>query len=202
MYKRAVARGSSHDIRRMEGTAHLISKRAFTALSLEKQAVEKLRTIDDMSFDDVVIFRAAPGSLKMIDGRARKAYAIPFSIMQETSPRKVAMMSVRDRAKDVLDGYISFYIFHGADEQIIYAFYQEELAAVVLLIAIGDVSRDEAMRFIMHTSIRTSAGKVCCECGARAPKLKKCPCKKVRYCSKVCQHAHWPDHRACCSRGD
>ena len=186
-----------------EGTVHLISKRAFVALSSEMQAVEKLRTIDDMSFDDIAIYRAAPGSLKMINGRARKAYAIPFSIMQET--RKVAMMSVRDRAKDVFDGYISFYVFHGADEEIIYAFYQEDLAAVVLLIAKGDVARDEAMSVIMHTSIRTSAGKVCCECGARAPqggpKLKKCPCKKARYCSTECQHAHWPDHRTCCSRG-
>jgi hypothetical protein len=185
-----------------EGAAHLISKRAFMALSSEMQAVEKLRTIDDMSFDDMVIFRAAP--VKVINGRARKAYAIPFSIMKETSPRKVAMMSVRDRAKDVFDGYISFYVFNGADEETIYAFYQEELAAVVLLVAMGDVARDEAMRFIMHTSIRTSAGKVCCECGARAPqggpKLKKCPCKKVRYCSRECQTAHWAAHRCCCSR--
>ena len=185
-----------------EGTMHLMSKRAFAALSTEKQAVEKLRTIDDMSFDDVVIFSAAP--LKIMDRRARKAYAIPFSIMQGTSPRKVAMMSVRDLAKDVFKGYISFYIFHCADDETIYAFYQEESAAVVLLTANSDAARKGAMRFIMRTSIETSAGKVCCECSARAQqeKLKKCPCKKVRYCSKECQRAHWHDHRPCCGRAE
>ena len=177
-------------------------------MSLEPMASEKLRTIEDMSFDDVVIFKALPEAApKVIIGRARKAYSTPFRIMQRVPSTNVAMISVRDREEDVLTGYISFYVFNDAapDEETLYAYFHEELGAVVLLTATGEQARDAAMHIIVSTSIETSAGKVCCECGARAPqggpKLKKCPCKKARYCSTECQHAHWPDHRACCSRG-
>ena len=191
--------------------AHLISERAFEALSLEKKATEKLRTIDDTSFADVVICRVTTDAIQTIHGRAREAYAIPFSIMQASSPRKAAMMSIRDRTKDVLKGYTSFYIFNASvassaprncslicDDDTMFAFYHKESAAIVLVTAIGAAARDKAIRFILRASIETSAGKICCECGAREPKLKKCPCKKVRYCSMVCQLAHWPDHRVGC----
>ena len=187
-----------------EGISHLISKRASVALSSDKQMSEKMSTLAVMSFDDVFIFRAhriddSKYALRAIVGRAREAYAIPFNILK--SDAKVSLISVCDREEDVLAGYIAFYVFNdaGPGKESIYAFYNKELSSVVMLTAVGN----DAIHVITEMSIVLSAGKVCCECGGRStqPKLKKCPCKKVRYCSKECQSAHWPAHRACCNRG-
>jgi hypothetical protein len=167
---------------------------------------EKMRTIEGMSFDDLIILRAhrignSKYTLHSIVGRAREAYAVHFHILK--SGAKVSLISVSDREEDVLAGYIAFHVFNdaGPGEESIYAFYHKESSAVVLLTALGEL--EDAMRIITAMSIVLPAGKVCCECGGRSaqPKLKKCPCKKVRYCSKECQHAHWADHRRCCNRG-
>ncbi len=187
-----------------EGPSHLISKRASAALSSDKQMSEKMSTLAGMSFDDLFIFRAhriddAKYALRAIVGRAREAYAIPFNILKKRA--QVSLISVCDREEDVLAGYIAFYVFNdaGPGKESIYAFYNKELSTVVMLTAVCN----DAFHVITELSIVLSAGKVCCECGGRRaqPKLKKCPCKKVRYCSMECQNVHWAAHRACCNRG-
>jgi hypothetical protein len=189
-----------------EGISHLISKRASVALTSDPRIIEKMSTLDGMRFDDLFICRAhrigdSKYALHAIVGRAREAYAIPFNTLKSSA--QISLISVCDREEDVLAGYIAFYVFNdaGPGEESIYAFYNKESSTVTMLTAI----REDAMNVITMLSIVLPAGKVCCECGGRSaqgePKLKKCPCKKVRYCSKECQHAHWATHRVCCNRG-
>ena len=41
----------------------------------------------------------------------------------------------------------------------------------------------------------------CARCGAEGDNLKRCSrCKKVAYCSRDCQVAHFPEHKAPCKR--
>jgi hypothetical protein len=41
----------------------------------------------------------------------------------------------------------------------------------------------------------------CETCKAKSALLKKCECKKVYYCNKLCQKNHWSHHKlSCCSR--
>lgn len=43
--------------------------------------------------------------------------------------------------------------------------------------------------------------KKCARCGVRDVKLLKCSrCFSARYCSKDCQVAHWPEHKAVCKK--
>jgi hypothetical protein len=196
-------------------TRHLISERAITAMTLEKRASENLRTILGVPrrFADVLTFNVPPVydgtscelDWEVIHGQARDACYNAFRTMQCVPP--VSMIPVPDDEKVVLAGFIPYFAFKATRtaEESIYAFYHEDRAAVVMLTVSGDLARKSAMRVIVDESFRVPAGKICCECGARrvegAPKLKKCPCKKVRYCSKECQKAHWRDHRVCCDRG-
>ena len=41
--------------------------------------------------------------------------------------------------------------------------------------------------------------KVCCKCGEKRRKLKRCTsCKVVYYCGKQCQQQDWPTHKTKC----
>ncbi|XP_064615597.1 uncharacterized protein LOC135479635 [Liolophura sinensis] len=45
-------------------------------------------------------------------------------------------------------------------------------------------------------------GQQCANCKTIGGELKKCTgCKTTAYCSKSCQQAHWPRHKASCKRG-
>ena len=193
-----------------QGCAHLLSLDAFKAALAEGRATDKLRAVDDMSFKDARVFKVYPGkdatAMDEITTRgAKKKYADHFCNIQKPLVRDIGVTcAFEDDNK--LHGYIPYFSF-AADvfgDEIMYAFFHKSIGAVVLLMstkADGHASANQVMHSMAEP---TPFGKLCAWCGGRSwcdgGKLKKCPCKTVRYCGTECQHAHWADHRACCSR--
>jgi hypothetical protein len=70
----------------------------------------------------------------------------------------------------------------------------------------GDSQHDDALLRIKATCALKKFDKMCAWCGTlrgdgTGDKLKKCPCKICRYCSKRCQLEHLPFHRGVCTVG-
>ena len=189
--------------------AHLISSDAIEAA----MAPGKLRGLDGMSFKDVRVFKVmdAQGkhaaALYELTLDEKKKYASHFCNIGEPLIRDFGFLCALEGG-DKLRGYIPYYSF--ADDmfgdEIMYAFFHKSIDAVVLLIS-KRADAHAAANQVMHSlGELTPFGKLCAWCGGRRDaeggKLRKCPCKTVRYCSKECQTTHWADHRACCSRGN
>lgn len=56
----------------------------------------------------------------------------------------------------------------------------------------------------MEVTAAVSQTRICAACGNRrgtsGAALRKCAeCRSVKYCSKACQHAHWPVHKLSCA---
>ncbi len=198
-----------------QSCAHLLSLDAFKAALADGRATDKLRSLDDMKFKDARVFKVrpmdAPGkgetAMDEVTRGAKKKYADHFCNIQKPLIRDIGMTCAFDDG-DMLHGYIPYYSF-AADvfgDEIMYAFFHKSMDAVVLLMstkADGHASANQVMHSMAEP---TPFGKLCACCGGRSwcqgGKLRKCPCKTVRYCGKECQNAHWADHRACCSRGN
>ena len=186
--------------------AHLLSSDAIKAA----MAAGKLEGLDDMSFKDARVFKAmdAPGknaaALYELTRSEKKKYASHFCNIGEPLIRDFGFLCVLE-AGDKLRAYIPYYSF--ADdvigEEIMYAFFHKSLDTVVLLISKRDDAHTVANQVMYSLGEQTPFGKLCAWCGGRSwcqgGKLKKCPCKTVRYCTKACQHAHWADHRSRCA---
>ena len=170
----------------------------------------KLKALDNMSLKDVRVFKVmdAPGKhaaelYELTQGEKIK-YASHFCNIREPPTRDVGVLCALEDGKK-LHGYIPYYSF--ADDifgdEIMYAFFHKSIDAVVMLIAKRADAHAAAKKGMQSMADQTPFGTLCACCGVRREggKLRKCPCKTVRYCSKECQNAHWADHRACCSRG-
>jgi hypothetical protein len=186
--------------------AHVLSMGAIEAAT----SVGKLKALDGMKFKDVRVFIVLPmagkdaSALYELTRGEKKKYANHFCNIREPLIRKFGFLCALEDGNK-LDGYIPYYSF--ADDifgdEIMYAFFHKSIDAAVLLIS---KRADAAAAQVMYSMAEmTPFGKLCACCGGRAwfqeGKLKKCPCKTVRYCSKECQYAHWADHRGFCSRG-
>ena len=191
-----------------QSCAHLLSSDAIKAA----MAAGKLRGLDDMSFKDVRVFKAvdAPGkgaaALYELTRGEKKKYASHFCNIGEPQIRDFGFLCALEDGNK-LRGYIPYYSF--ADDifgdEIMYAFFHESIDEVVLLISKRADTHAVANQVMHSMGELTPFGKLCACCGGRAwcqgGKLRKCPCKTGRYCSKECQSAHWADHCGCCSRG-
>ena len=180
----------------MDAWAHLISLDAIKAA----MAADKLDALDDMSFRDAHVFKAAGiNELTLLE---KIKYANHFANIREPGGRDLGVLCALEDGKK-LRGYIPYYSF--ADDvfgdEIMYAFVHKSLDAVVLLITRRGDAHAAAIRVMQTMAEQTPFGKLCACCGTARPGLKKCPCKAVRYCSEACQRAHWAAHRACCGRG-
>ena len=170
----------------------------------------KLSALDDMKFKDVRVFKVYPeeagATLANLTRGEKKKYANHFCNIKEPLFRNFGVLcALVDGEK--LHGYIPYFWFaHDMlGDEIMYAFFHKSMDAVVLLIS-KTADAHAAANKVMHSMAEpTPFGKLCACCGVRreadAGKLRKCPCKTVRYCSKECQNAHWADHRPLCSRG-
>jgi hypothetical protein len=196
-----------------KGLSHLISVDAFKAVLADVDATEKLREVEAMSFREARVFRIYPGegatAMVEVTAGAKKKYKDHFINIQNPLIRDVGVTCAFE-ADDTVLGYIPHYSFASDvfGDEIMYAFFHKHIDAVVMLMATradGYISATQ----VMHSMAEPIPfGKLCAWCGGRTwgpkggeEKLKKCPCKTVRYCSKECQYAHWADHRPCCSRG-
>jgi hypothetical protein len=193
----------------LETLSHLISTAALQAVSTDGRATEKLRAVDDMSFKEARVFKVCPGggatAMTKVTGGAKKKYANHFCNMQNPLARGIGIICLFEDDGKKLHGYIPYYSFKAGvfGDEIMYAFFHKGIDAVVMLMA---AKADASPAQVMHSMGEpVPFGKICAWCGvqtgAQGEKLKKCPCKTVRYCSKECQSAHWADHRPCCSRG-
>lgn len=194
------------------GAPHLISQLALDALLTESQTTESLETVGSMSLSDVRIFvvmgKNTPSvdvPMKEIVGRTKNIYAEHFRNIQRTVGCKLAITCIHEAGLHVgMLGYVSYYTYALGDETI-YVYYHETLSQIVLLCASTAPACAAACRFVKATGLVLPFGKLCSYCGNRTwcgqgeAKNKKCPCKKVRYCSKDCQVAHWPAHRTKCA---
>jgi hypothetical protein len=186
-----------------QNCAHVLSLDAIKAV----MAAGKLKALDDMCFKEARVFKVYPGNdaaaLYELTRSEKKKYASHFCNIGEPHVRDFGVLCALEDG-DKLHGYIPYYSF--ADDlfgdEIMYAFFHKSIDAVVLLISKrGDVHA--AANQVMHSMAEmTPFGKLCAWCGGRGGKLRKCPCKTVRYCGKECQHAHWGDHRCKCPYGD
>ena len=50
-----------------------------------------------------------------------------------------------------------------------------------------------------HDNAAYSWPSICCACYSTVARSARCPCRKVHYCNKECQRAHWPVHRQSCT---
>ena len=182
----------------MDAWAHLISLDAIKAAAV----TVKLDALDDMSFRDAHVFKAAGiNELTLLE---KIKYANHFCNIREPVARDLGVLCALEDGKK-LRGYIPYYSF--ADDilgdEIMYAFFHKSLDTVVLLISKRDDAHTVANQVMYSLGEQTPFGKLCAWCGGRSwcqgGKLKKCPCKTVRYCTKACQHAHWADHRSRCA---
>ena len=97
-------------------------------------------------------------------------------------------------------GFVPYYEHECTSLGTVYAVYCKHLSAVALISP--DIRGAEIALAVANLGETIPFGKLCAWCGKRAAagdaRLKKCPCKKCRYCSRECQLAHWGDHRPAC----
>jgi len=85
----------------------------------------------------------------------------------------------------------------------VFFYFHSQLNRIVLIASSFD-ERGCAVRHILATGLLHTFERLCAWCGraaesgAIAADLRKCPCKKVRYCDAECQTSHWPAHKAEC----
>lgn len=56
------------------------------------------------------------------------------------------------------------------------------------------------IKALLARSQAQAQGVVCDSCGKGSESLMRCPCKKVRYCNRDCQKAHWLKHKPNCKK--
>ncbi len=181
-----------------QSCAHVLSLDAIKAA----MAAGKLKGLDDMSFKDVRVFKVrpmdAPGkgaaALYELTRGEKKKYANHFCNIRQPLIRNFGVLSALEDG-DKVHWFIPYYSF--ADEifgdEIMYAFFHKSIDAVVLLISKRSNAHAAANQVMHSMAEMTPFGKLCACCGGRPEggcqggKLKNCPCKTVRFCSKECQ---------------
>ncbi len=194
----------SRDMYLVSRNTHLISQRALDAVLPVKPPSLKLEAdFCNMRFSDAVILslkRDDNGNIEgtLLEGAEKQAYAARVKRMQTGAGCfRVIVTGLADN----MIGYGSYIIGSGQDEPTIIAFQHDgETDGRIILFAVpGSDALSIAMEYVTMMAELTSVGKICCNCGVKG-KLMKCGCRKVRYCSKECQAAHWDDHREKCAR--
>jgi hypothetical protein len=201
--------------------SHLISLDAVKAALSAGHATDKLSALDDMSFREARIFKVFPSkdggdtTMDEVTRGAKKKYADHFCNIKKPRVRDIGITcAFEDDGR--LHGYITYYTFASDvfGDEIMYAFFHKSMDVVILLVSTKADAHASANQIMHSMAEPTPFGKLCAWCGARSwgagveilleklEKLRKCPCKTVRYCSKACQNAHWADHRPFCSRGN
>ena len=82
--------------------------------------------------------------------------------------------------------------------EIMFCFHHAARRTLVLVTAPIE-AREDAIAFLRAHSTLHPFDKHCAVCG-KTGDLRKCPCKRVRYCSAECQQMDWPEHKeeGCC----
>ena len=81
--------------------------------------------------------------------------------------------------------------------EIMFCFHHAKRRTLALVTAPIEARKD-AINFIRAHGTLHTFDKHCAVCG-KTGDLRKCPCKRVRYCCAECQHVDWPEHKAGCN---
>jgi hypothetical protein len=195
---------SGKDMYLVSRNTHLISQRALDAvLPAEPPSLKLEADFCNMRFRDAIILslkRDASGNIEgtWLEGAEKQAYAARVKRMQTGAG---CLRVIVTGLADNMIGYGSYLIGSGQESPTILAFQHDGAAdgRIILFAVPGSDALSIAMEYVTMMAELTSVGKICCNCGVKG-KLKQCGCRKVRYCGKECQAAHWDDHREKCAR--
>lgn len=191
---------------------HLLSKKALESLFDEDRTTSKLETVRGQSFADALFLKVITTDpavivLKELPIAEKDVYAKHFYNIQKTVGCDLGVANIIEAGGGLI-GFVPYYIYEDAalGDETIYAVYVETgshpgaLSEVVFVTATGTNNQAVAVDQVSDLGLTMPFGKLCGWCGHRreVPKLLMCPCRKVRYCSKECQKAHWADHRPRC----
>lgn len=128
------------------------------------------------------------------------AYAEHFKKLQGGAK---VVLTGKCGGSDKTMGYSVVSIYRPEPSHSVLAFVHKDAGdgKVVMIATTSEAHHTAAMVYITTACHMTSFSKICCECGQTCGNLMKCGCRKVRYCSKDCQTAHWEEHRAKCAFG-
>jgi hypothetical protein len=208
--------------------APILSPRAFIRVLSTEQTFAHLMAIHNQIFANTPIFISTPHptshtTFQNLKGSGRDRYAPYFPLLQELMHRNqqtlteaihtkgslklsdLANLSIgfpRDASERVI-GFTTFLRYTDPEnlgDERIFAFLHTRMRKIALVIASAPNLLDATMRFINAHTVTLPFDKVCGWCGRADDHagLKKCPCRRTRYCGAECQRRHWAAHRLEC----
>lgn len=132
-----------------------------------------------------------------------ETYADDFKKLQKGDGCTKVVLTAECGGSKKTMGYSVFYIYKADLSRTVFAFIHKDAGDGKVAMIETDTPQKHAaaMVCIISSGRMTPFSKFCCECGQADGNLMKCGCRKVRYCGKDCQTAHWGAHRAKCALG-